>query len=248
MVLRIWALVLASLLIFPAAAQADYGQGKVAYDSGNWKEAITNLRPEAEKGDARALVLLANMYGNGHGVDQDFEEAFTLYRRAAALNSLEGILATATLYQEGKGIGKNTRLAILWFERGAKLGDQAAAFFYAVHLYQGSKGDTYDFKPDHPAAYKWFKIAENGKGFPAMGITAGKLAEEIAKKLNPLEIATADRQVAAWQPQKPEELGPAPDLVAPENTKTMPEAAPDVTPQEGALEKPVEEEKSKAAE
>jgi TPR repeat protein len=231
MVSRIWALVVASLLVFPAAAQADFGQGKVAYDSGNWKEAITNLRPEVESGDARAMVLLANMYGNGHGVDQNFEEAFTLYRRAAALHNLEGILATATLYQEGKGIGKNTRLAILWFERGAKLGDQAAAFFYAVHLYQGSKGDTYDFKPDHPAAYKWFKIAENGKGFPAMGITAGKLAEEIGKKLNALEIASADRQVAAWQPQKPEELGPAPDLVPADSTAVTPEKAPEETPE-----------------
>lgn len=207
----LFAALLLSLCFTATPAAADFNQGKIAYDTQQWREAIANLRPAAERGDARAMVLLGNMYAQGFGVEKDEVEAFILYRRAAEENNKDGIVATATFYQEGAGVSKNTRLAIGWFERGAKLGDQTSAFFYATHLYRGSKGDTFDFKPNHPESYKWFLIASEGSAFPQMAAVAGNMAKQIGEQLNPLERAAAERAARDWRPTPPSELGPTPD-------------------------------------
>lgn len=245
--MRIVLAVLFCLCLLPAAALADFNQGKLAYDMKQWRQAISNLRPAAERGDARAMVLLGNMYANGYGVDKDDEEAFVLFRRAAQQDNLDGILATAAFYQEGRGVSQNTRLAIEWFGRGAKMGNQACAFFYAVHTYQGSKGKTYDFKPDAAESYKWFVIASRSAGLPAMAQTAENMAKQIGEKLNPLERAAAQRRADDWRPQSSSELGPVPDLdllqnPAPQSSPVPDETQPeeDKTGEDAPAEKPAE--------
>jgi len=245
---------LLSLFFTAAPALADFNQGKVAYDTRQWREAIANLRPAAERGDARAMILLGNMYAQGFGVDRDDVEAFLLFRRAAEKDNVEGIRAVATFYQGGRGVSQNTRLAIEWFERGAKMGDQTCAFFYAVHLYQGSKGETFDFKPNHSESYKWFLIASEGTAFPNMAQVAGNMAKQVGEKLNPLERAAAERGAKEWRPMSPSQLGPAPDhdliekdkagseTKATPKTKATEEAAPDAAEaQKQAEEKPEEQ-------
>lgn len=233
--------------VLPAPARADFIEGKKSYDNKNWRRAIMLLRPLAEKGDARAMVLLGNMYAEGYGVEKDLTEAFFLYRGAAERNNPDGILATATLYQTGSGVPVNTRLAIMWFERGAKMGHQASAFFYAMHLYQGSKGESYDFKPDHVAAYKWFRIAARSRGNPKMARTADGLAEKLREKLDYNDVEVADREVVEWTPTDPRNLGPLPEVVAHEEKEAAaaagktgdgstpgtdaPDAAPEITPE-----------------
>jgi TPR repeat protein len=261
--MRILFAALLSLCLLATPALADFNQGKVAYDTKQWREAIANLRPAAERGDARAMVLLGNMYAYGFGVDKDDVEAFLLYRRAAEKDNKEGIIATAAFYQEGRGVSKNTRLAIEWFERGAKMGDQTCAFFYAIHLYQGSKGDTFDFKPNHAESYKWFLIASEGTVFPKMAQTSENMAKQIGEKLNALERAAAERGAREWRPMSPAQLGPAPDLELIENeepaqktdaaedqTEAPAEAAPEDSKEESAdaPEKTEPEPAEKAAE
>lgn len=221
----LFAALLLSLCFTATPARADFNQGKIAYDTKQWREAIANLRPAAERGDARAMVLLGNMYAEGFGVEKDEVEAFVLYRRAAEKDNKDGIIAVATFYQGGRGVSKNIRLAIEWFERGAKMGDQVCAFFYAVHLYQGSKGDTFDFKPNHAESYKWFLIASEGTGFPNLAKTSENMAKQVGEKLNALERAAAERGAREWRPIPPSQLGPAPD-----HDLLKQEAAEDQTP------------------
>jgi uncharacterized protein len=208
---RLLAFVLLSIL-FSSAAFAGFDDGKAAYDKGRWIQAIINLRPAAEAGDARAMILLGNMYMEGYGVQQDTKEAFGLYHSAALKDNTDGIVALATLYQTGNGVPANIPLAVGWFERAARLGDMDAALVYAIHLYQGNKGKDFDIKPDHEAAYRWFKIvalhSNNKKQVKAAEFTIDKLSQSLTKD----EVIKGDREVANWKPEMPADIGPNPEV------------------------------------
>ncbi|MDP2204748.1 MAG: tetratricopeptide repeat protein [Alphaproteobacteria bacterium] len=239
---KVLMLVLAFLIALPMAAHASFLEGKKSYDNKNWRRAILHLRPLVEQGDARAMVLMGNMYAEGHGVEKDTTEAFTLYHRAAERNNTDGMLATATLYQTGDGVPANTRLAIMWFERGAKLGHQTSAFFYAMHLYQGSKGPTFDFKPDHVEAYKWFRITARSRGNPKLAKAADTIAEKLRSELHYNDVEAVDRAVVEWVPTDPRNLGPLPEeTVAAERETGGDVTAPQETPD---AEDPVDDKKA----
>ncbi len=215
-------LALALVLAFSAPAFADFAKGKSAYDQKQWKIAIENLRPAAESGDDNAMVILGNMYADGLGVGKDPKEAFTLYHRAAVKNNAAGMAATAAFYQRGLGVPVNTRMAIEWFHRSAKIGHQTGAFFYAVHSYQGSKGKDYDIPPDFARAYKWLRIAAKTGVNTKIQKASAQLADGLAKKMTPEELAKVSQEVADWKPLLPSELGPLPeDALAEEVTPAV---------------------------
>ena len=113
-------------------AFAGFLEGKKAYDKADWMTAIMNLRPLVEAGDARAAVLLGNMYLDGHGVNEDAVEAASLYRKAALAHNTDAMVALAVLYQKGRGVDINIPVSRGWYERAARLGNQPAAFLYAL--------------------------------------------------------------------------------------------------------------------
>lgn len=222
--------VLAAVLLFQSAAFAGFDEGFDAYNKKDWKTAIMNLRPAAEQGDDRAMVILGNMYSEGLGVDKNLEEAFRLYRRSAEKNNAAGILATATMYQQGLGVPANGKLSIDWHRRSAMLGHQTGAFFYAVTLYQGSRGKTFDIKPDNKEAYKWFRIAAKSDANQNIKKTATSLADILAKKLTGDEITAADREVLSWKPQTAEEIGAVPEAALAATQKPAEEKPAEAAP------------------
>jgi TPR repeat protein len=64
---------LTSLLAAPTLA--GLGEGVVAYYLGNYTQALKELAPLAEQGDAMAQSLLGEMYYKGRGVSQDHQQA-----------------------------------------------------------------------------------------------------------------------------------------------------------------------------
>jgi len=190
-----------------------FQRGKRAYDRGDWMKAIADLRPLAEMDDVRAMVLLGNMYAEGNGVIQSNEEAFALYHKAALLENTDGMVAIAALYRQGKGVGINTRLAIGWFNRAARLGDQQGAFFYGITIFEGSKGTTYDLKPDHKAAYKWFRIAATHGDNKKMRLQAYKIADLISRELPPDQVIELEKEVKAWAPDTLDAVGDNPEKI-----------------------------------
>lgn len=212
-----------------------FARGKRAYDRGDWMKAIADLRPLAEWGDVRGMMLLGNMYQLGNGVGIDMREAFSLYHRAAMAGSTDGMVAIATMYQSGIGVNVNTRLAIGWFERAARMGDQTGAFFYAIHNFQGSKGTTYDLKADHAAAYKWFRIAATNGDNKRVRNSAFKLCLKLEEKLPPDQVIEIKKEVDTWAPDTLDELGPDPEAVLAKEMKEKgiqpeQEKAPQVAP------------------
>ena len=189
------------LTLLSTSAWASFDRGKAAYDQKNWAQAIANLRPAGEGGDARAFVLLGNMYLDGMGVVQNPIEAFGLYRRAALLGNTDAMIATASLYQQGLGTARDIKYAIAWFERAARLGSGTAAFFYAAHLYQGSKGAVFDLKSDPVQAYFWLSIAlRNSNTNAAIRSVATEALQNLEKSIKPEDVSKQQLLLKDWTP------------------------------------------------
>ena len=58
-------------------------KGTEAYKQRNWAEALEWLLKAAEKGDAKAMLLLGNMYQYGWGVEEDWGKALDYYSEAS---------------------------------------------------------------------------------------------------------------------------------------------------------------------
>ncbi|MFH1158059.1 MAG: tetratricopeptide repeat protein [Pseudomonadota bacterium] len=218
-------LVLALVSFLSSPAFAGFKEGKDAYDRKDWVGAITELRPLAEGGDDRAMIILGNMYNDGLGVIQSHKEALSLYKRAATeKNNAEAMVALSAMSISGLGIEKNLNTALQWSQRAAQLGNQQGAFFYALILLRGNKSPTDDIQPDIYTSYKWFRIAANEKQDPKFQHAAEELAKRIASmKLTAEETAKADKEAADWKPVDAASLGPIPeDSVVP--LATPPEA------------------------
>lgn len=230
--------------IDPAKLRAEaFARGKRAYDRGDWLKAIFDLRPLAEWGDVRAMILLGNMYASGNGVAKDLKESFQLYHRAAVnlsdeymSASLDGMVAIAAMYQAGLGVGVNTRLAIGWYERAARLGSQHGAFFYGIHTFQGSKGTTYDFKSNHPEAYKWFRIAATKGPDKKLRRAAYQTSEKLAARLPPDKVIEMNKLASDWAPDNIAVVGPNPEELL---VKEMQAKGLDVNPEKLPEEKPL---------
>lgn len=231
-------IVFAFCALYSAPAFAGFEEGKAAYDKGNWIQAIINLRPAVEKGDPRAMVLLGNMYMDGHGVTADPTEGFGLYHQAAKLGNTDGMVAIATLYQTGNGVLINTNLAINWFGRAARLGNMEGALVYGIHLYQGSHGNSFDFRPDHEASYRWFRIVQAHAVNKALSEAGKHSAERIARTLMQDDIVRGDREAADWKAEAAAGLGPDPeDALAAQQA----EEAKEKTDKEAAEKKDIKE-------
>ncbi|MCE9506701.1 MAG: sel1 repeat family protein [Alphaproteobacteria bacterium] len=214
--LRPTLLVLAFLSVFAAPAYAGFEEGRDAYNRKDWEKTILELRPLAETGDDRAMLLIGNMYYYGYGVVQDYQEALSLYWRAAIeKNNPDAMLAVAAMYTSATGVDQNLHTAGQWFLRAAQLGDQAGAYFYATILFRGNKSATDDIKPDFYNSYKWFRICAKGTQDPKYQQAAAELAAAIAKKkLSAEAITKADKEAAEWKPLSTSNLGPPPKAPA----------------------------------
>lgn len=201
-----------TLFVLANPARADFAGGKAAYDRKDWPQAILQLRPLSEQGDAKASFLLANMYMQGYGVKKDTEQAFTLYRRAAVAGNAEAMVVVAALLQQGIGTGADINQAFAWYHRAALMGQPAGAFFYGLYLYRGNHGsDGRDIEPDHVQSYKWLRIAARQSKDAKIRDAATKMADANAKELKPEDVAKIDAEVAAFAPVSGDALGPLPD-------------------------------------
>lgn len=230
-----------------AAANATFNLGKKAYDEKRWIQAIYYMRPLAESGDERAMIILANMYSIGLGVAQDYKQAFSLYHKASLRNNTDATVAVAAMYQKGLGIPRNMRLATEWYARAARLGHRVGALYYALNLYKGNKGKTAndELKPDHPLAYKWALIVSLHAKDEQTQKVAKELADRLAKLLTPEQLAIGQQDAVAWKDETPEQIGafpseaatPAavegltvPEVAVPEKPTVTPPVAPQTAP------------------
>lgn len=80
----------------------------------NFPEAVKWYRLAAKQGDMKAIMVLADMYSDGRGVQQDNAEAVIWYEMAANQGNLRAQYALGTMYVLGQGIPRDYTLAYKW--------------------------------------------------------------------------------------------------------------------------------------
>lgn len=102
-----------------------------AYQRGFYKTALELARERAERGDADAQVLAAELLSRGLGVRRDLEEAARLYEAAALQGNAEAQFRTAMMLLDGIGVERDRDRAYEMMEEAAEAGHPLAQFNHA---------------------------------------------------------------------------------------------------------------------
>ena len=85
-----------------------------AYKKGNYKAALNEWLPLAEKGSAEAQFNLAGMYAKGYGVVMDEKKSFDWYKKAAEQGHPKAQYNLGVMYIIGGGTPKSLSNAKHW--------------------------------------------------------------------------------------------------------------------------------------
>ena len=108
------ALCLAGAMAIAGTARAGYDEGMAYYQKGDYFRALSELKPEAEKGNALAQVQVAGIYQYGLVGAANYGEALKWYRKAAAKSNPDAMLGLGVMYQLGQGVPKDQVEAVKW--------------------------------------------------------------------------------------------------------------------------------------
>lgn len=113
----------------PPAGPIDEAYG--AYQRGLFLTAMDKALPRAEKGDAAAQTLVAELLSNGLGVKRDEKGAAFWYEQGAKNGDANAMLKYAMLLMEGRGVKQDKAGADEWMKKSADAGNGSAAFNHA---------------------------------------------------------------------------------------------------------------------
>lgn len=208
-------------------------KGQHVFASGAPLDRLTAL---ANRGDARAEVVVGIKYLKGDGVTASDKDAARWFERAAKSGNAVAENHLGALYQAGRGVPADVHLAMHWYEAAAMQGDRRAMSNLAV-LYAGGAGGTKNFAE----ATRWFQrsaelgfvdaqfnlavLFERGDGVPQSLLDAYKWYSIAAAAGDPVAKARA----AAIETQvSPEELQAAQLVAANFTPRPLNNAANDV--------------------
>ncbi len=123
---RFVALCLVAVAFATAPAFAGFQEGLNAYAKGDYKTALLEFLPPAEKGSSSAQFYLGLMYENGYGVLQDYKEAVKLYRLSAEQGNADAQNNLGVMYYNGHGILQDYLRAHMWYNIAASNGSENA--------------------------------------------------------------------------------------------------------------------------
>ncbi|OFW82823.1 MAG: hypothetical protein A2018_00250 [Alphaproteobacteria bacterium GWF2_58_20] len=125
------------VVLLSSPARANFTDGLLAAQRGDYPSAIAAWRPLASAGDAAAQANLGILYEQGLGVEKDMAEAAVWYEKAAQNGNLEAQFHIGMLYAVGQGIPQDYTKAYTWFETAASRGDPRAEYNLGVLLADG---------------------------------------------------------------------------------------------------------------
>ena len=105
-----------------------------AFQRGQYLTAFQIALPLAEKGDAAAQTLIAELYEKGLGIAQDTKEATKWYEIAAKSGNREAQFSYALKLLEGKDIPANKQEGIAMMKEAAEAGHPIAMFNHANQI------------------------------------------------------------------------------------------------------------------
>ncbi len=156
-------LVLLNLLAMPVWAGFD--EGVLAYEQGNYADAVREFTVTARFGDTSAQYNLGIMYARGEGVKQDYAGAFYWFLKAARHGDSEAQFHIGDMYENGLGVQQNYTEAVKWYRRTAEQGMTVAQLSLG-----GLYGIGLGAPQSYAEAYAWFSLAaEQGNDSAVQG-------------------------------------------------------------------------------
>ena len=149
---------LIAFAVLAGSAQADFDKGLEAWNKGDYKAALDELRPAAQQGDARAQFYLGEAFNKGRGEVQDYAEAANWYRKAAAQNNVDAQETLCGMYFFGQaGITQDYSEAIKYCVPAGKQNKPYPAYLGA-YMYEFGKG----VETDLAQAAVLYKVVQSG--------------------------------------------------------------------------------------
>ncbi len=195
---------------FREAAEQGHAEGQyilaTAYRAGSGVprdhgEAVKWLRKAADQGHPWAQHDLAAAYSSGQGVPQDCAEAVKWYRRTADQGNPNAQFSLGCVYDNGQGAEQDDTEAVRWYRKAADQGLSAAQFNLGC-MYLNGRGVV----RDHIQAYMWMDLAAaHSYGDDEKRCAAGR--DGVAAKMNPEQIAEAQRRAREWTPSTSDSSG-----------------------------------------
>jgi len=172
--------------------------GKRAYQQGDYGDALKQLTPLAQKGNAEAQVVLGTMYLKGQGVAKDPSQALKWYTSSAEQGNADGQFYIGSMYLMGAGVAHDAGQGLKWLGLSANQGNSDSQVLLGLVYLQGNGGVARDLV----LADMWFHLAAS-RGDPL----APRQTEATEKQMTPGEISKAKALVAAWKPKTSSESG-----------------------------------------
>ena len=145
-------------------------------------------RPEPGVAFAQLQFDIGWMYYEGKDLPRSVEQAASWYRKAADHGYPQAQVNLGVMYNEGEGVAKNNTEALKLFTQAAEKGHAEGQAALGMMLALGKTGE-----PDFIQATKWFTLASNA------GDESAKQAQaELAKKMNPSQIAEGQKLAETW--------------------------------------------------
>ena len=154
-------------------------------------EAAKWHRMAAIQGSVLAQNNLGLLHRYGLGVEQNYTEAVKWFQLAAEQGNEGAMSSLGFMYHEGLGVLQDDAAAVKWFQLAADRGEVEAQSSLSI-AYDTGRG----IKQNYIEAYKWAGLAASQGSERALG-----LRDSLAAKMNPDQIAAAERLVGEWQSQ-----------------------------------------------
>ena len=182
---------LLSIVYFASSAWADFITGEKANQSGDYATALREWQPLAEQGHAHAQYQLGLLYANGKGVTKDDAKARQWYEKAAVQGHTEAQVNLGILLMYARGGQQDYKMAVYYLRLAANQGNNLAQRRLG-QMYERGEG----VQQDYVKAYMWYSLGS------ANGVEAGaRLREALAKKMDPDQIAEAQKLAREWKPK-----------------------------------------------
>lgn len=154
-------------LLLAAAAWAgpaeDFASGRLAYERGDVRTAISFLRMAADQGHAPSQAFLGQILDQA----EQNEEAVKYFRLAADQGSADGFYGLASMYASGEGVPRDLRTAREWMIKAAEAGHPQAVQTMALAYMKGGL-DIAEGDRATPAALGWIQKAAAIDSLPAI--------------------------------------------------------------------------------
>lgn len=101
----------------------------VLYSRADYHSALGVWKAQADKGDAKAQVIVGEIYERGLGTAPDYAKAIQWYRLAAEQGNARAQRHLGYMYEQGLGVQANMLTALAWYRKSA--GGEADALILA---------------------------------------------------------------------------------------------------------------------